>query len=192
MLTDVYQRFAAGEEVEVWPQRGTNAMPIAFNPNTGLVYIDHVEPAAHPEVRAVKPQVLGAELDRRHRPASRPSSRATWSVIIVAMNPLTGEMKWEVPLTDLPSAAGMLATDGGLALHRPADGRVHRARRGHRQMLWQFKTGSSVNATRDHVHAQGPAVRERRFGPGRQRRAAHGGDKVPTGGSMWTFALMPQ
>ena len=38
MLTDVYKRFLAGEEVEIWPQRGTNAVPIAFNPNTGLVY----------------------------------------------------------------------------------------------------------------------------------------------------------
>src|SRR5262247_1397020 len=37
-LTDVYKRFAAGEEVEIWPSRGTNAVPIAFNPTTGLVY----------------------------------------------------------------------------------------------------------------------------------------------------------
>src|SRR5438552_5643673 len=38
VLTDIYKRFAAGEEVEIWPSRGTNAVPIAFNPNTGLVY----------------------------------------------------------------------------------------------------------------------------------------------------------
>ena len=38
MLTDLYKRFLAGEEVEIWPSRGTNAVPIAFNPNTGLVY----------------------------------------------------------------------------------------------------------------------------------------------------------
>ena len=38
VLTDVYKRFAAGEEVEIWPSRGTNAVPIAFNPNTGLIY----------------------------------------------------------------------------------------------------------------------------------------------------------
>src|SRR6266540_3945656 len=39
VLTDVYKRFVAGEEVEVWPQRGTNAVPIAFNPATGLIYM---------------------------------------------------------------------------------------------------------------------------------------------------------
>src|SRR5436190_9151472 len=38
VLTDVYKRFFAGEEVEIWPSRGTNAVPIAFDPNTGLVY----------------------------------------------------------------------------------------------------------------------------------------------------------
>ena len=38
VLTDVYKRFLGGEEVEIWPSRGTNAVPIAFNPNTGLIY----------------------------------------------------------------------------------------------------------------------------------------------------------
>jgi alcohol dehydrogenase (cytochrome c) len=37
VLTDIYKRFAAGEEVEIYPSRGTNATPIAFNPNTGLI-----------------------------------------------------------------------------------------------------------------------------------------------------------
>ncbi len=32
----------------------------------------------------------------------------------VAINPLTGEKAWEIPLTDFPSSAGMLATGGGL------------------------------------------------------------------------------
>src|SRR5712691_1853179 len=30
VLTDVHQRFLAGEEVEVWPSRGLNAVPIGF------------------------------------------------------------------------------------------------------------------------------------------------------------------
>ena len=32
----------------------------------------------------------------------------------VAIDPLTGEKKWEIPLTDFQSSAGMLATGGGL------------------------------------------------------------------------------
>src|SRR5579863_5393458 len=38
VLTDIQKRFLAGEEVEIWPSRGTNAVPIAFDPNTGLIY----------------------------------------------------------------------------------------------------------------------------------------------------------
>jgi alcohol dehydrogenase (cytochrome c) len=30
VLTDVSERFLAGEEVEIWPSRGTDAVPIAF------------------------------------------------------------------------------------------------------------------------------------------------------------------
>src|SRR5579863_4069882 len=40
VLTDVEKRFQAGEEVEIWPSRGTNAVPSAFDPNTGLIYAD--------------------------------------------------------------------------------------------------------------------------------------------------------
>ena len=28
VLTDVYKRFLAGDEVEIWPSRGTNAVPM--------------------------------------------------------------------------------------------------------------------------------------------------------------------
>src|SRR6478736_2624448 len=38
VLTDLYKRFLAGEEVEIYPQRGSNAVPAAFNPKTGLIY----------------------------------------------------------------------------------------------------------------------------------------------------------
>src|SRR5262249_13593799 len=38
VLTDLYKRFLAGDEVEIYPQRGSNAVPAAFNPKTGFVY----------------------------------------------------------------------------------------------------------------------------------------------------------
>jgi alcohol dehydrogenase (cytochrome c) len=36
------------------------------------------------------------------------------SGFFAAINPVTGEKKWEIPLTDLPGSAGMPATGGGL------------------------------------------------------------------------------
>ena len=43
VLTDIYDRAARGETVEVWPSRGTNATLMAFNPKTGLVYLNSWE-----------------------------------------------------------------------------------------------------------------------------------------------------
>src|SRR5246127_1493869 len=61
ILTDVYKRFVAGEEVEIWPSRGTNAVPIAINPNTGVVFastwnIPRIQKLADP-----KPPVPGKD-----------------------------------------------------------------------------------------------------------------------------------
>src|SRR5499426_2379395 len=61
VLTDVYKRFLAGEEVEIWPSRGTNAVPIAFNPTTGLIYASTWNlPRIQKLVMEPSPQVLGA------------------------------------------------------------------------------------------------------------------------------------
>src|SRR5207247_3148309 len=40
VLTDVLDRAMKGETVAVFPARGTNAALIAFNPKTGLVYLN--------------------------------------------------------------------------------------------------------------------------------------------------------
>ena len=65
----------------------------------------------------------------------------------VAMDPLTGEKKWDVPLTDMPGSAGMLATGGGLVFTGKLTGEFVALDAATGQTLWQFKTGSSVNAT---------------------------------------------
>ena len=110
----------------------------------------------------------------------------------VAINPLTGEKKWEVPLTDLPSSAGMLATGGGLVFTGKLTGRVRRARRGHRQDAVAVQDRLERQCDGDHLHAQGPAVRDHRVGTAAAALASrYAADKVPTGGSVWTFALMP-
>ena len=67
VLTDIQKRFLAGEEVEIWPSRGTNAMPIAFDPNTGLIYASTWN---MPRIQKLAPpQTNGPwrDFDRRHR-----------------------------------------------------------------------------------------------------------------------------
>jgi outer membrane protein assembly factor BamB len=62
-----------------------------------------------------------------------------------AINPLTGEKKWEIPLTDLPSAAGMLATGGGLVFHAAGHKFIaFDAATG--KPLWTYDTGAAAIA----------------------------------------------
>src|ERR1051326_2773539 len=99
VLTDIQKRFAAGEEVEIWPSRGTNAVPIAFNPNTGLIYATTWNVPRLKKLAAPRPQTIGANstgVDAK-QPEKKPGDVVGH---FLAINPLTGEKKWEVPATD--------------------------------------------------------------------------------------------
>lgn len=190
VLTDLYKRFIAGEEVEIWPQRGNNAVPIAFNPNTGLVYTSSWHMPRIQKLAPPRPQVLGTNSTGviGRIPVFEPGAIVGH---FVAIDPLTGRKKWEVPLADMPSSAGMLATGGGLLFSGRLTGEFIALDEDTGRTLWQFKTGSSINATAityTHRGRQYVTVASG-LGGGLARRFAR--DKVPTGGSVWTFALMP-
>ena len=190
-LTDIYQRFLAGEEVEIWPQRSSNAVPIAFNPNTGLIYTTSWNLPRLQKLAPPKPQVLGADSTGV---VSRPPTIKPGDVLghFVAINPLTGEKKWEVPLTDLPSSAGTLVTDGGLVFTGTMTGEFVALDAETGKTLWQFKTGSSINSTAITYTHKGQQYVSVASGLGGNVAKRFAADKVPTGGAMWTFALMPE
>jgi len=190
VLTDVYRKFLSGEEVEVWPQRGTNAVPIAFNPSTGLVYASTWNLPRIQKLGPEKPFVLGSDTTGI---VSRQVEIKPGDVLghLVALDPLTGAKKWEVPLTDFPSSSGMLATGGGLVFTGKLSGEFVALDEATGKTLWQFRTGSSINSTAityTHKGRQYVTIASG-LGGGLARRFA--ADKMPTGGSMWTFALMP-
>src|SRR5262249_60578984 len=58
-LIDVSKKFLASEDVEIFPSRGTNAVPIAFNPNTGVVYASTWNVPRLQKLAASNPQALG-------------------------------------------------------------------------------------------------------------------------------------
>jgi len=191
VLTDIYKRFLAGEEVEIWPSRGTNAVPIAFNPNTGLVYVNAWNVPRIQKLAPPKPQVLGGESTGviGRAPTLKPGD-----VVgnFVAINPVTGERKWEAPLIDVPSAAGMLATDGGLVFTGKLTGEFIALDADTGKTLWQFKVSSSVNATAITYTHNGRQFVSVASGLGGSVAPRFVADKVPSGGSLWTFALMPE
>jgi alcohol dehydrogenase (cytochrome c) len=190
VLTDLYKKFLAGEEVQIYPQRGTNAVPIAFNPTTGLVYASTWDVPRIQKLAPPKQQVVGTNSTgvSGRQPTFKPGETVGH---FIAIDPLTGVKKWDVPLADMPSSAGMLVTGGGLVFTGKLTGEFVALDEQTGQTLWQFKTGSSVNATAITYTYKG-----RQFvtvasglGGGLARRFA--ADKVPTGGAIWTFAVLP-
>ena len=76
VLTDLYERILSGEEVAIWPSRGSNAVPIAFNPDTGLVYTSTWNVPRIVRLEPPQERVIGGARHRRfqqvpHRGAGR-------------------------------------------------------------------------------------------------------------------------
>ena len=191
VLTDIYKRFLAGEEVEIWPSRGTNAVPIAFNPNTGLVYANTWNVPRIQQIAQHEPQVSGGPstgVDERD-PEKTPGEVFGH---YLAINPVNGETKWEIPLTDFPGSAGMLATGGGLIFTGKLTGEFIALDEDTGKTLWQFKTGSSVNSTAITYTHNGRQYVTIASGLGGISANEFAETKVPAGGSVWTFALMPE
>src|SRR6516162_2109895 len=188
MLTDIQKRFASGEEVEIYPSRGTNAVAIAFDPSAGLIYastwdIPRVQKLAAPRNVPIGGTSTGVGATQ---PAMKPGEVVGH---FAAINPLTGEKKWDVPLTDLPSSAGMLATGGGLVFTGKMTGEFIALDSDTGKTLWQFKTGSSVNATAITYTHKGRQYLTVASGLGGILATRYAAGKVPSGGSVWTFAL---
>src|SRR3989442_14142636 len=178
-----------GETVAVFPARGTNAALIAFNPKTGFVYLNSWNQA-----RAMKyvdfKFVLGTGSTGIESTFDTPKGEPIG--YHAAIEPLTGNVIWQTPLTDIASSAGMLATDGGLLFTGLLTGEVVALDQDNGKTLWKFKTGSSVNAppiTYTHRGRQYLTVLSGRGGSIANRVVT---DSVPAGGSVWTFALMPE
>jgi len=191
VLTDIYKKFLTGEEVEIFPSRGTNAVPIAFDPNVGLVYVNTWNVPRLQRLAPSNPQALGSVSTGvvARNPTFKPGEVVG---AFAAVNPLTGERKWEAPLTDTPSAAGMLATGGGLVFTGKLTGEFLALDAGTGRTLWQFKVSSSVNSTAITYTHNGRQYVSVASGLGGAVAPRFVIDKVPTGGSLWTFALMPE
>ena len=189
VLTDVQKRFQAGEEVEIWPSRGTNAVPSAFDPKTGLIYSDAWNIPRIQKIAAdSEPQEMGGATTgvEARQPKMNPDDVLGY---YLAIDPLTGEKKWEIPLTEFPSSAGMLATGGGLIFTGKMSGEFLALDEATGKTLWQFKTGSSVNSTAITYTHNGRQYVTVASGLGGALATRYGAAKVPAGGSIWTFAL---
>lgn len=189
VLTDQLERAIKGEMVDVFPSRGTNATLIAFNPKTSLVYANTWNYARVMKFVDVK-TVLGGNTTGIESTGMTPKGEPVGHHR--AIEPLTGKVVWETPMMDMPSSAGMLATGGGLLFTGRLTGEMIALDIDSGKPLWQFQTGSSVNAppiTYTHKGIQYVTVQSGRGGISSARYTAA---TMPAGGSVWTFAVVPE
>ena len=191
VLTDIGDRFSRGEEVVIYPQRGTNAAPIAYNPKTGLIYTSNWQ---IPRILTIAPQakqVIGA---KSFGATMRRYEVQPGEVVghYIAIEPISGQKKWQIPLVEKASSAGMLVTGGGLIFTGTLEGKVVALDEATGATVWEFQTGSSINATPVTYTYKGRQYLSIASGLGGLNARGMARNSVPTGGSMWTFALMPE
>jgi alcohol dehydrogenase (cytochrome c) len=189
VLTDILQRAVKGETVEIWPSRGTNASLMAFNPKTGLVYVNSWEIARI--LKYTKFEFVLGQGSTGVETSFRAPDGEAWGYHM-AFDPLTGKAKWKIPLMETASSAGMLATDGGLLFTGLLNGEFISLDQDTGQTLWKFKTGSAINSPPITYTHQGRQFVTVLSGVGGVvNRRLKGYDLIPTGGSVTTFALIP-
>ena len=129
-------------------QGGLSWAPMAFNPQTGLVYVPgsvinsgfglrrQVWDAQTRTLRAV------GEGTGFFRPAGEPRSGT-----LTAMNPVTNRIVWQ-KRTKFPlgTGSGLLSTAAGLLFHGESDGRLLAYDIKTGDTLWQFQTGAGADA----------------------------------------------
>jgi len=187
VLTDLLDRAIKGETIDLAPRLGTNATLSAYNPKTGLLFLNSWE-----LIRVMKFVDVQLKVGSGYTGIETSSKFPKPAGYHIAMNPLTGKTAWKVPLHDLASSAGMLATDGGLLFTGKLTGEFIALDQDSGKQLWQFKTGSSVNAppiTYTYKGVQYVTILSGRGGSNPTRSA---GNLIPAGGSVSTFALMAE
>jgi alcohol dehydrogenase (cytochrome c) len=190
--SEVSKKLRAGEMVEMWPSiRGAKNWPhAAFNPNTGLLYANTNE--GYSKYKFVP--IAEFKPGFRYQGIENTMSVVTPDTVaghIEAIDPLTAQPKWRVPLKGQMIASAMLATGGGLLFTGKHTGEFIALDADTGQTLWEFKTPSGVNAqpiTWTHNGRQYVSVLS---GLGGSTSGRRGLPDIPLGGSVWTFALMP-
>ena len=191
--SQVSKDLRAGKEIEMWPSiRGAKNWPhAAFNPNTGLLYANTND--GYSKYKFVP---LG-----EFKPGFRfQGIENTMSVVtpdnvaghIEAIDPLTAQPKWRVPLKGQMIASAMLATGGGLLFTGKHTGEFIALDADNGQTLWEFKTPSGVNAQPITWTRNGKQYVTVLSGLGGSTSGRRGLPDIPLGGSVWTFALMPE
>jgi alcohol dehydrogenase (cytochrome c) len=111
-----------------------------------------------------------------------------------AIDPLTGQSKWEVPFKS-PNFAGTLVTAGGLVFTGRLTGEFMAVDSDTGKTLWEFQTSAGIVGqpiTWEHDGKQYATITAGATGPYVMRAGDPNLAHVPAGGSVWTFKLFEE
>jgi alcohol dehydrogenase (cytochrome c) len=176
---------------EVWPSAlgGKNWSPVAYNPETNTVFANTLNTGMG--YRTVEQEwkagqlYFGLDFAGFTFAANQPRG------YLKALDPLTAKEKWRVALP-IPHFAGVMATKGGLVFTGSMTGEFIAYDDQTGKNLWQFQTGSGIVSMPITWEKNGKQYVTVTSGTGGVY-ALYSGDErlknVPTGSSIWTFAL---
>ena len=176
---------------EVWPSAlgGKNWSPVAYNPESNTVFANTLNIGM--QYRTVEQEwkrgqfYVGLDFTGFTYAADQPRG------YLKALDPLTAKEKWSVPLP-IPQFAGVMATKGGLVFTGSMTGEFIAYDDQSGKKLWDFQTGSGIVSMPITWEKNGKQYVTVASGTGGVY-ALYSGDErlksVPTGSSIWTFAL---
>jgi alcohol dehydrogenase (cytochrome c) len=125
---------------------GTNWYPPAYSPSTGLCYISAWENTGTIQVKGGRGPAYGGPNPMAQPNLGTNMKRESDGIGVVrAIDPKTGEKKWEHKMTDI-TWAGVLTTASDLLFSGGREGYFYALNAKTGDMLWKFPTGGQVNS----------------------------------------------
>jgi alcohol dehydrogenase (cytochrome c) len=191
--SDVSKKLRAGEQVQLYPSTrgGKNWPHAAFNPNTGLLYVNTNEGYSNYKFIPLGEFKQGFRyqgIENTYSPVT-PDTVAGW---VEAIDPVSAKAKWRMPVKGQMIGSAILATGGGLLFTGKHTGEFIALDADNGETLWQFKTPSGINAQPVTWTKNGRQYVTVLSGLGGVTSGRRGLPDIPLGGSVWTFALMPE
>ena len=189
--TDVSKDAREGKKVVVFPSvlGGKNWEPMSFSPLTGLAYANTLAFGGRyktvPATYKAGEWYLGMDLTDLFEFGTGPRGH------LKAIDPMTGKAKWEVP-SDIPRFSGVLSTAGGVVFSGQLTGEFEAFDASSGAKLWQFQTGSGIEGQPVTWQQDGVQYVAVTSGYGGVYSLFSGDERlaqVPTGGSLWVFAV---
>jgi alcohol dehydrogenase (cytochrome c) len=191
--TDVYTGAIEGKSVTLWPSTSglTNWQHSSFSPRTGMLYVNTLNigmiyQAGDPP-KMVPGRPSGTPTVKRSVVTDDPNVRG----YLKAGDPLTGKSKWETPYQS-PNYSSTMVTASNLVFTGVMTGEFQALDADTGKILWSFQTSSGIigqPVTWEKNGKQYVTVMSGLGGVYAQRGGDPNLNNLPTGVSLWTFAL---